>query len=586
MINVSKNRVVGILIGISLLLSIFIGCSDNKNKPVARVGGRDILADDFINVFSRGKSKADLGNVGLEDKINSLNKLIDNELKIVEAYRKNLDKDELILKNIEKRTETIIRQKLVDLEVVNVVIPESKIKEIFNKSQKRVTIFDLFLRLEPTPSKEHIENVEKKIQIIQKEIKKGVAFQTLVEKYSDEFKENDAKKSSLKVLRWSAVNSVKPLYKKVFSMNLNKISDPIKSSDGYHIIKVNTIDEVDRKRYSLEKQKIKNDLMRVMAKELRETYFKFIEKLKSKYHSKIVDENIEKFLDILHDTSKGDIKASSYNNQLYTKFTEEELDLAVVNYDEGEIKIKKMLKKIIESSRRRQPVLRNKIDVEAFLNKVIIVDDVLLFEARKRNLRKNKDVIEKLTKFLENAMYKKIVEISVNKKIEISEDDKKRYYEENRERFKNQEKRKVQEILITDKKLADRIAGRAKSRESFAKLAIKYNERVSTKKKNGVRGFIPRTMPSIGSAAFSTGINGIVGPVKNGNKYSIIKVLEIKKADYKTYEESLRYISTGIKRELKKKKEKEWLEQLRNEIDIIIFENRLENIFSEYRVKE
>ena len=87
-------------------------------------------------------------------------------------------------------------------------------------------------------------------------------------------------------------------------------------------------------------------------------------------------------------------------------------------------------------------------------------------------------------------------------------------------------------------------------------------------------------MHGIGTAAFETEAGEIAGPIKIGKKFAVIKVISIKESSYKTFEEAKNYAQARARREFIRIRSKEWLAELRDEIDVTIYENRLEKTFS------
>ena len=186
MINsIQKKMVIGGLV-ISLLLSLMAGCGKKGSQPVARVGGRIISVSEFEDGFSRGKSKEVIIKSELQSKLDHLNKMIDKELQIVAAYRENLDKDEDIIKKVEKRGESTILRRLIDKEVIDPNISESEIKEIYNTSKKEVKIEEIVLKMNPDANEHEQKVIQDKLTEIQEKIDTGVDFSKLVETYSQD----------------------------------------------------------------------------------------------------------------------------------------------------------------------------------------------------------------------------------------------------------------------------------------------------------------------------------------------------------------------------------------------------------------
>lgn len=109
----------------------------------------------------------------------------------------------------------------------------------------------------------------------------------------------------------------------------------------------------------------------------------------------------------------------------------------------------------------------------------------------------------------------------------VSVDEMKQYYEEHKEEYKQPEKVKLQHILVSDKKTADRVYLLLKKGESFTKLAQKFSID-SSKKTGGELGYITRgRLPKeLDEVAFKLDVGNISKPIKTSYGFHIIRVEE------------------------------------------------------------
>ena len=584
-----QRRMLSLLIGFALIGSLFIGCGEKSNQPVARVGGRIITVLDFEDSFSRGKSKKILAEAELQSKLDHLNKMIDKELQIVDAYRKALEKDEEIAKKVERRGESTIFRRLIDKEVIDPNISESEIRGFYEKSKKQVKVSEIVLKMNPNATEQEQQVIEKQLQEIEAQIKSGTDFSKLVDKYSqDKNKKVSPQQGQKGLLSWTPFTADDPVTQKAFSMNKGDISEPIKTPKGYSIIKVQEIIKPIVKAFSQEDDRIRQQILRKRGKEMEQKYFDFIEKLKKKYAVEFNDDNIQKFVDLVIESSKETSKTKQQafqmdRNRMFQNINSEDEKLPLVKYSGGDITIKQFIDEINKFPITRRPNLTNKEEVFNLVDRRFLMQRLLKLESEAQNLREDKKVKEQFVKFSESYMLGKIKQMEVNEKINITKDDLKKYYEEHLDEFKNQEKREVQEISVEDEKLANKLFKRAKAGENFTKLVKKYTIKETSKKNDGNLGFITRSRQHYGKPAFNTEVGGIAGPFRVGKNYSIIKVLNIKAETYKSFEQSERFAKAKLSREMKTNLEKEWMEKLRKEIEITIYENTLKNTFSNYK---
>jgi len=587
-----QRRLFNLLIGFVLVCSLFIACGEKGTQPVARIGGRIIAVTDFEGSFSRGKSQKIIVESTLEKKLEHLNKMIDKELQIVAAYRANLDQDEEIIKKVEKRGESAIFRRLIDKEVIDPNISQKEIKQFYEKSKKQIKVAEIVIKMNPNATEQEQKVVNDKLKEIQEQIDSGSDFSKLIEKYSQDKNRRASPRQSQKgILRWTPFNSDDPVCQKGFSMKVGDISEPIKTKQGYTIIKVLEIIKPVVKPFSVEKERIKQQILRKRGKDLEKNYVDFLESLKKKYAVEYKEENIQKFIDTVagsgrDTTKKTDFRFSTDKEKVFKNFSGEDKELIIIKYSDGKISIGDFIEEINKFPITRRPNITNKEEVFNLIDRRILPQKLLELEAKAQDIRNDEKVKEQLKSFSESYMLSKIKQVEVKDKVKVTDNDLMKYYEEHREEFKNQEKREVQEIAVKDENLAKGLLKRAKSGENFTKLVKKYSEKESSKKKDGNIGFIVRSRQHYGKPTFETEVGGITGPVLIGKHYSIIKVLDIKEATYKTFAEAKKILNAKVNREVKNQREKDWMEELRNEIEITIFENRLENTFSYYKETE
>ncbi|MBD3290133.1 hypothetical protein GF337_15105 [candidate division KSB1 bacterium] len=577
---VSLKRITILIFSSIILAGIFTSCGEKGSQPVARVGGRVISESEFINSYSSGKTSEDLASASIEDKRDHLDKMIDRELMLVAAYQQNLDQDSLIVEQVEDRGEAEVFRHLYETKVIDQVISEDVIRDIYEKSKKQVKIQDVFLQLGSNPSEEEQQEFDTKLNLIKEDINEGIEFEDIVRKYSD-----DKKRKGL--LKWSASTMDNPVHQQAFSMKEGEISEPIKTNLGYSIIKVVEIRKMNVKPYESEKTKIKRELMRKNSKDLQKRAQEYIETLKEKYNAKLEEENIQKFVEIFkgEETDTTAAEAEPARPSL-ANFTEEDKELKLISYAGGGLTIGEFINEIKNIPPMRLPRLDEEKSVTTILNQGFFAQSLLRKLMHEKELMKEKEVQEKLSEYRENFMVNLIRKNEIDEKIELHEDSLKQYYEENKEEFKTPVKREVREISIKDKELAEKVAKRAKAGENFLKLTRKYNEKSLTKKKDGYLGFVTKSPRHIGKAAFDVNIGEVAGPIKIGNNYSVIKVLSEQDAKYQSFEDAKPRIRIKVQSDMRKKREQQWKEDLNEEIKVTVYDNRLEDIFSDMNASE
>ncbi|WP_456440184.1 peptidylprolyl isomerase [Caldithrix abyssi] len=180
------------------------------------------------------------------------------------------------------------------------------------------------------------------------------------------------------------------------------------------------------------------------------------------------------------------------------------------------------------------------------IRKMVIIETVIE-EGYKMGLQ-NTDYVKKQTEMWKANLLAKLYQQSILDTIRISAEDMVKFYEANKDRYQKPELRKILEILVDNRALAERLIKRINAGQDMATLAKKYSIR-KIAKKNLEQGFyITRnSWGKIGKIAFSLSPGELFGPLKlDENRYSIIKLIEIKKAGTIPFEEIRDRVRTDL----------------------------------------
>ncbi|MBU0691587.1 peptidylprolyl isomerase, partial [bacterium] len=124
---------------------------------------------------------------------------------------------------------------------------------------------------------------------------------------------------------------------------------------------------------------------------------------------------------------------------------------------------------------------------------------------------------------------------------------------------------------------AARIHKRAQDGENFLQLALRYNEKESTKADTGRIGpFEQRRFGLIGKTAFNLAKVGDVSEiVAIGKNYSFVKLLEIIPSRTQTWEESMAQAKREFRMEATKRRQEDLERMVMDKFKLEIFEDKL-----------
>jgi peptidyl-prolyl cis-trans isomerase SurA len=176
-------------------------------------------------------------------------------------------------------------------------------------------------------------------------------------------------------------------------------------------------------------------------------------------------------------------------------------------------------------------------------------------------------------------MTQKLVSYEVKSKVSVSPGEVNEYYKKNSQDFMQEEKVKLQHILIRTsthseeeaKELATRIAQEANSGAAFEELAKKYSEGAEAKE-GGEMGWVEKgqLLGEIDKNVFSLEAGQITAPIMSSLGFHIFKVLEKTSLSIRPLSEVRGDIQDRIFKEKLKERLETWMQSLKKNAYISI----------------
>ncbi len=228
-----------------ILLALSLGCG--RGPTLAKVGGESITEADLqVLAEVNPRLKPRLETPAGKQKI--LETFVEQTLLHREAMRRALHRSDRVKKKLELYKKIIIAQATLDDEM------DKKVKEYFDNHKdefERVKLSHILIRTvaaedpkakgkKPAARRGDAE-AQKLIARVEDRIKKGEDFGKL----ASEVSEDDRTKKSDGSLGYVTIRDKRlerwgwlPVAEKAFAMNEGEVSPPIKSAEGYHLVKV------------------------------------------------------------------------------------------------------------------------------------------------------------------------------------------------------------------------------------------------------------------------------------------------------------------------------------------------------------
>jgi len=553
-----KKATLLLLVGM-FVSALFIGCATKKEgKIVARVGDRAITVDDLENEWKVASRMVIKGISEFQRKKGLVDKMIGDQVVIMEAYKEGIDNQVEADTNFAKQKESLIMSTLYRMEIVDKAkATESEMKKEYQMMQEEVHAWHILVE-----TKEQADSIYQML-------KEGSDFAQLAKERSIDPSAKD-NAGDLGFFRWGKM--VGEFQEAAFKMKEGEISRPVQTNYGWHIIKLIERREVEQPPYEEAKRLIQSKLEKDKRNIRVREYF---QQLKKKVGFKINPEALDLLL-----TKKEEVPPDPQGLRTTGDFvdlsssTPEERETVLFTHNKGEITVEEFARMFNETPQPRRPRLSDmeKIEEIAFGS---LVRELLLDVAKKKNLEESKDFKKEWGGAKEKEMAKRMRSQVILKGVGISDDEIKSYYDRHKDRFTIQPQVKVSEILVKTEEEAKDVLKQLKKGADFAQLAMEKTIRTHAKNSGGDLGTFNRMRyPELFDAAVEMKKGSLGGPVKIrdrqfGEGYAVIKLEDKTEGKLQPLEEV----------------EERVISMARKEKDNTIYNNWVENAKTRYKIE-
>jgi parvulin-like peptidyl-prolyl isomerase len=558
-----RKAVVIALVGI-MVSALFYACGTRQQggEVVARVGDRDITVADLDQAWKQASRLRIMGVSELERKKELVNKLIDDQVVILEAYKEGLD-------NAVNQDSGLAAQK--DRILLNVLYQ----KEIAAKSKP--TEAELRREYDRTKEEVHAAHIlvetKQEAEDVYNQLKAGADFGELArEKSIDPSAKTNG--GDLGFFTWGKM--VPEFQQAAFALKEGEISQPVQTSYGWHIIKLLERREKEQPSFeeskSLIETKVENEKRENRVKE----YFAQLRKkvdftLNPQAYQLLISKSQEVPPDTIGLRRPGDMVNVD-------QFSTEERDMPLFTYQNGVISLGQFAGHYNEIPQAYRPRLQ---DQEKLIETAFgtVVQGLLVDVARKQNLENSEEFNKEWSGLKEAEMAKMMTSDVILKGVGISDEEVQSYYDRHQDRFTIQPQVTVREILVKTQKEADDLLRRLKAGADFSKLAQENTLRTYAKGSGGLLGSFPRTRyPEIFDAAEKMKVGSLGGPIKVndrqlGEVYSVIKLEGKTEGGLQPLDQVKDQVTSLARREKDQTIFKNWVQNARSHYKVDIYDD-------------
>ena len=288
-----------------VMIFLLTGCSSHareseKNSPpqdtLAIIGDRVITLPEFKERCD-AMTQRDPRLNDSEERKKYLDMLIRTTLFSLEARAEHIDKEKQVADRINDATDWILYNKYLQKEIrANANITDEQIKIYYDanldefKTVEKVKVSHILIRVYPTSGPDGLAKAKARAKKLKQELDQGADFAVLAQNNSDDSATRNQGGSLGYITRGKMMISSE-FTDAAFSLKSGKISDPVESPHGFHIIKADAKvpEQVSPLDHQVETY-IKNTLGKEKQKQLTE---ELTDRLKEKYNVVIKSHDLD-----------------------------------------------------------------------------------------------------------------------------------------------------------------------------------------------------------------------------------------------------------------------------------------------------
>lgn len=202
-----------------------------QDATLMTVGGKDVSSDEFIYLLGKGNSTGTASSgVSREEFDENLDLFINYKLKVREAEALGLDESQEFKLEFDSFKESLKAPFLIKN-----TIEDGELRKAYSRMQEVVRASHILFQFPPNASADDSLIVLKMALKVKQEIQNGGDINALALEYSED---PSAKVNKGDLGYFTALQMVQPFEDAAFNLQAGQVSDPVLTSFGYHIIRV------------------------------------------------------------------------------------------------------------------------------------------------------------------------------------------------------------------------------------------------------------------------------------------------------------------------------------------------------------
>lgn len=354
-----------------------------------------------------------------------------------------------------------------------------------------------------------------------------------------------------------------------FKLDVNEISDLVKTRYGYHIIQV--LEKEEMAPYAEEKQKLRNIYDKVYYNDDLKEY---IDSLKVEFSFKLSEEGIKAFEEgadsiIVNLYAEAETRDAVKDNVFFTysgkKATADSVFLFVL--EDSKYKNKVIDRKVIDDA------------IEDYAQQVLLETKAMVLD------KTNKDFASLMDDYKNGIYIFKLQEDEVWKKIEIDSTELKSFHARTKDNYVYPDRAEYSAVYVKTDSVINALYAQLTPETNFDDFANEHTKRPGMRDKKGYYGVKNIADDELAAKAFELEPGEYSKPFENNNGWYIVYLHNKLPSRVKTYDEAKPEAASAYQEELSKKLESAYIQSLKKRYEPEIYYENLEKAFVEEPVE-
>lgn len=389
-------------------------------------------------------------------------------------------------------------------------------------------------------------------------LKEGKSFEEVAAQYSDD---PGSKNQGGDLRYFERRQMVKEFDEAAFNLDVNELSEVVRTQYGYHIIKVT--EKPEYPSFDSEKETLKKVFQNTLYQQ---QYDSLVNKLKNKYNYNLNEETFNLITEYSDTIKVGD------DNPYVEKFA----DSVLISYAGKKIAAGEFLKRLETGNEYNNKKIDSLLLSDAVDN---ISADLVLEEEALRLDETDPRFASLMEDYKNGILIFKLQTDEVWNKLKIDSTSLYNFYEENKEKYAWSDRVNFSEIYSTSDSLIQEYYNLLQRGADFDSLAAAVTENKELKNKAGNHGFVEVNRSDLSRKAYNFEVGEISQPIKNGQGYSIIKVKAKETSRLKSFEEAKPMVSGDFQDYETKRLEEVYINSLDKVYEPVIYYDKLDQAF-------